>query len=927
MQTFIQELARAILGQDTPLHQCLVILPSKRAEVFLLAQLESELQEVQVMPLITTVSSFTEEASGLQHIDTLPALVLLHQAFVKAQLQDNPKATPDTLESFLKWGHTLMSDFAEIDRYLLNPNAVLKELYNIKRIEELFGDDHPLEETPLMGKYAHFVSLLPGTYDNFKSALLSQSMATAGLGARDLAENPARIDTYLQRANIQKVFVCGINAASKAEEQLFKYLNYNAETTFLWDGDAYYVENASHEAGYFLRKHRNNTGVFGTQTPGEFPNRFSGFPKDFFPIGASKITGSAKVIGDQVATWLNSGIAPADIAVVLANENLLEATLSYLPKELSSINITMGFPMKHTPVWQTIKCWFDCLEFAQRRGGNTPTFYHTSLAALFSDPLFQKYWTGTGTPNQWAVEIVEKNRAFSSLNDWTVLKDGPPAYAQLLSSTQTQEALVRLQAWLKAAGSVETDPLIQHMLHSHYTLTVMLEQLVANHAHDPLSLSAVSKLYQKALITEKLDFVGEPLSGLQIMGILETRLLSFPYVIIAGLNEGVLPLGRTYNSFFPYDLKRAYELPSYEEKDAVFAYHFYRLVQRAKEGVFIYNTDPTTVGTQEPSRFITQLEVETVDTGSKVHPHQYYRGEIYPKSLTGPFEASRTEAVRNAIETWLSEKGISASSINQYLSRPHQFYQERLVGSREDDEVEESISDRLLGVILHKGLEVLYAPFMHKSLPTIDKQDWLKRGMEAAANELVEKMGYPKGMLHQGKNVLLLEVCKSMMDKFLHYDIQRTQNIVLGHLERPIAIEVVHPTLQRAIKAKGFIDRTETVDGVFHIWDYKSGQFKSGDTRASNWDVVWGGTKSKVLQLLFYAWLVYRDTEVQHPPFPWRAGLLKVQSAQPENFLAVEKTQEIDEAMVLAFEQGLFDLLEEMVHTEDLFVQPPPKNY
>lgn len=933
MSTFIERIASELLENHRPMHQTLVLLPNQRAELFLREALKPHLDEPTLLPLFSTVDSFISSAAQLTTIEPLVLLLELHQAYNEARYEAMPEKEPEALGAFLSWGQTLLSDFGEIDRYLLNPAHVLGDLYNIQKLEE--WDLSPEQQTALMLRYSDFVALLPNTYERFKERLLDRGEAHSGLAARMLAEHPELLHDFLKRNGIHRVVVAGLNALNTAELTILETLRNTVHTRVLWDLDPHYFDMPEHEAGLFMREHVSRQKVFGKHTPSSkgLESEWKTLPKDIRPVGASQFAGQAKAVAHTLQQWHDQGVSPQHIAVILADESLLTPVLSVLPEAYSKVNITMGFPLAQSAVAATVRLWISAVEYAIKNSKkeSSRSYYYKSLSALFSDPLFARYWdseSGEG-PSEWNRDIVKRNLVFTSAEHWRKrLEEGPSGYHHLLAPTSGKALLAPIKAWLKHVGAEEkVDTMIINTAYKIHTLLEQLQRSLGDQEPDSLALL---KLIKQQLKQGTVDFVGEPLEGLQIMGILESRTLDFSHIIIAGVNEGVLPAGRSFNSFLPYDLKRHYGLPTYEQKDAVYAYHFYRILQRCSEAVITYSTDKDSLKGGEPSRYISQLEFELRGTAANIHPRRYMGGPLQPTSLEERFMAPRTPAVKAALAEWM-ERGISASSLNALLEYPDQFYKQKLALVREEDEVEDSMSHKVLGNLLHNGLEALYTPYKGKSLPLFDVDAWTEEGLEAGIKSL-EESGYSRSSLEQGRNLLTLEICRTMFRQFLTYDLLRAKKggIILHNVEENLEVKTTHPALGIPLNFRGKVDRIETVQGTFTIWDYKTGSLTDADLALSNWPSLWSGSKGKSLQVLLYAWMYYRS-EHQNPPFPWRAGMYKLQSSDPEIILKSNKLNFKDglitEQILLEFEAELMSQLADILASDEPFMEPAKANY
>ena len=934
MQTFIQRIAQELLDGPQPLHETLVLLPNQRAELFLREALKPHMQEPTLLPLFSTVDSFIANAAQLLVVEPLVLMLELYKCYGTVRLEAFPDREPESLGSFLSWGQTLLSDFGEIDRYLLDPENVLGDLYNVQKLAE--WDLSIEEQTALMQRYSDFIALLPDTYNLFTSSLIEKGESYSGLAARKLAETPSLVDLFLKRNGIKHVVVAGLNALNTAELTIISELRKVATSKVLWDVDAHYMEMPEHEAGLFFRQHQSRQKVFGSDTPSSkgLKSSLKHVTKVIQPIGASQYSGQAKAIAHTLERWRDIGVAPQDIAVILTDETLLNPVLSFLPEGYDKVNITMGYPLDQTPVAATLRLWMTVVEYAlkNKKNSNRWTFYHRSLSALLTDPLFNKYWNTdnqtTSNPQDWNRDIVKANRVFTNDKEWTAkLSEGPLAYHQILVPREGLDLLEPMKIWLKHVAEKEsTDVMIINTAYKLHTLLEQLQRTLGDTLPEELALF---KLLKQQLRAGTIDFVGEPLEGLQVMGILESRTLDFPYVILAGVNEGILPAGRNFNSLLPYDLKQQYGLPTYEQKDAVYAYHFYRILQRCDEAVITYNTDKDAMGGGEASRYIIQLEHELNGTNCLVKDRVFHNGPLHPHSIEERFSAARTSEVKEAIKDWMS-RGMSASSLNELAERPHLFYQRRLIRIKEEEAVEESMSALMMGNLVHKGLEELYKPYVGKPLPKIDVEEWTERALEIGLLYLVTK-GYSKSALVQGRNLVTTEVCRKMLHQFFSYDALRAKSghVILKGIETKLDFEMQHPTLQLPLKFSGYVDRIEIDHGTLTIWDYKTGSIKKDDLSISSYSQLWAGSKPKAMQVLLYAWLLYK-TGSFNTPLPWRSGMFKLQSSAPEQLLRgslLNNKNDITEVMLLEFESELMSFLEYQLLTEDPFLEPAKLEY
>lgn len=932
MPSFIPRIAHEIVSSPIPLHKQMVVLPNQRAEIFLREALKSRLDKPTLLPLFVTVDGFISDASDLLVIEPLVLLIELHKAYKHVSQEAHPEQNSESLGSFLSWGRTLLSDFEEIDRYKLNPEHVFHDLFNVQKITE--WNLEPENTTALMGRYSEFIADLPSVYEHFKNALLNRGEAYLGLASRFLSENTTLMNNYLNKNGVKSIIIAGLNALNTSELDIIAYLKTNWETKIMWDLDSHYVDMKEHEAGYFLRLHQKRQKIFGNDIPStkNLLSDLTTLNKDIRIIGASKYSGQAKVIAATLEQWALEKVEPNNIAIILADETLLNPVLSILPPSYDQVNVTMGYPLNHTQIASTVRLWIEVVEYAVKNAKSETnwTFYHRSLSALFSDPLFCKYWYNEDTnygPHEWNRNIIQANRVFTSFKEWkTELAKGPYGYHNLLQPKKGLEVLESIKNWLKHVA--EKEKIDSMVINTSYKVHVLLEQLDRTIKGAEIDTLTVLKLIKQQLKSSTIDFIGEPLEGIQIMGILESRTLDFSHIVMAGVNEGTLPAGRNYNSLLTYDVKKAHDLPTYEQKDAIYAYHFYRILQRCSQSVITFNTSRDAFGGGEPSRYIIQLEQELNTDRCRIHPRQFMTGNIAMGSLEDRFYAERSPSVKKAMEEWM-KKGISASSLNNLIERPHVFYKKKIVGLSEEDEVEESMSALVMGNLVHYGLEYLYRPFEGKSIPEFNVDEWTKRAMEAGVQRLV-KEGTSASSLNQGRNLVTQEVCKKMLHQFLSFDSNRikTGQVILKGIETKLEFRMVHPTLQIPLCFIGYVDRIESHEGNLKIWDYKTGNITPTALSVSRLEDIWLGKKPKVLQCLLYAWLLWKSNTLQHP-FPWSLGMFKLQSSRPEMNLKGKAfpTSEIEEADLEEFEGQLLEFLMVQLNSEEAFVEPPAKLY
>jgi hypothetical protein len=458
-----------------------------------------------------------------------------------------------------------------------------------------------------------------------------------------------------------------------------------------------------------------------------------------------------------------------------------------------------------------------------------------------------------------------------------------------------------------------------------YRFNALFNQLkTLNDNHKYLdSTIGLHTIYKELLNTENLDFRGEPLEGLQIMGMLESRVLDFETVIISSVNEGVLPLGKSNNSFIPFDVKIENGLPTFKEKDAVYAYHFYHLLQRAKNVYILYNTESDALNGGEKSRFITQLEIEGIHNLK----HLIASPQV-PKLENEPLEIPKTDLVVKEIKSFAS-KGFSPSSLSNYIRNPIDFYYEKILKIREFEDVEENIAYNTLGSVIHESLKDFYDPMVGQFL-TVEYLESLMLLIELKVTKHFKNL-YKEGDFTKGKNLIIFNIAQHYIKTFVYSEIE---SLRAGNEIKIIAIEAKTFTditvngLDFPIKLKGTVDRVDEFNGITRIIDYKTGKVEQGKMEIVEWaDITSDYDKySKSFQILCYAYMMHKQNSIQ---LPIEAGIISFKNLK-SGFLkfgtktspkARTKNQVITEDTLINFEVELKKLIAEICNPQLNFIE------
>ncbi|TYA74302.1 PD-(D/E)XK nuclease family protein [Seonamhaeicola marinus] len=861
MTTFIFDVLEDLHSKSIDLSHLTFILPSKRAGIFLKHQIPQVTQQTAFAPDIISIEEFVEELSGLKSTSNTELLFEFYDTYTKL----TPVSEADTFESFSKWAQILLQDFNEIDRYLIPQEKIFSYLKAIKEIE---SDHWSLEknQTEFIKNYLAFWNKLHVYYTHFSKSLISKNIGYQGLIYREAVEN---LESYIQNnASKQHIFL-GFNALNTAEETIIQELLQNDQAKIYWDIDAAFIANPKHDAALFTRQHKKNW-LFFEKNPFNWITKNYTKDKNIQVFGIPKNIGQAKHIGTLLKKIIKEKSSLSNTAVVLGDENLLIPTLNALPENINALNITMGFPLKSIP----LASLFEKLFYVHK--SSSKTFYYKDviqvLSHQFIKPLFQKDSKNYASSTIETIEI--NNLTHVSIEKLKTLSEGFSDYIDLLFnwniSTESilkkcSELIFIIKAYLDQ--DKDTNLLSLEYLFRFNELFNELTRLNSayNHIKD---VSALFSIYKELLASETLDFQGEPLQGLQIMGMLESRVLDFETVIISGVNEGILPSGKSNNSFIPFDVKIENKLPTYKEKDAVYTYHFYRLLQRAKNVFILYNTEADVLTGGEKSRFITQIELEGI--------HDIKHQIIAPQVPAINRELIVVEKDNDIFEKLknVANKGFSPSSLTNYIRNPINFYYQKVLKIKEFDDVEETVAFNTLGTVVHNTLEDFYKPLVGSFL-SIETIKELKKDVGKTVSYHFSKT-YKEGDIQKGKNLIIFEIAKRYVSNFLDLEIESLKEgnqIKIIAIEASNKVEINIPELDFSVKLTGMVDRVDEVNGITRIVDYKTGKVDQSDVEIVDWEAITSDYKkySKSFQILTYALMMQKSEALK---FPIEAGII-----------------------------------------------------
>jgi hypothetical protein len=904
MRSFLEEVVTEASRKYGSLEDLIFVLPSKRAGTFMRQAISRSADKTIFAPTIFSIEEFVSHVAALAYAANTEQLFALYQTY-----SEYTKGEKESFHSFSLWGQTLLQDFNEIDRYLIDPKKLFS---NLGAVQEINIWSPEAKKTRMMENYLLFWNNLETLYHHFNNTLLATGAGTQGLVYR---QANTKLQYYIDANKAQTHVFIGFNALNNAEKQLIQTLLAETPSTIYWDIDPYFLEDPTHDAGFFIRQHQKTWPSLKNRPLNGLGNHYLK-EKHIEVIGVPGNISQAKYVGKLLKQLQRAAGEPLKTtAVVLGDESLLNPLLNSIPETVTDVNITMGLPLSKTPLASLFNQFFRLYINKEAQG-----WFYQPLLGFLSHPYLNVLWADKplNQAKLLAEEIRKNNHTFIGARSMKTITKNDAAIALLFvddpkGPRDLIERCLALILRLKEKTSRKTDALSLEYLYRFHRLFNQLLNLISAHPFID-DVKSLASLYNELLSTETLDFKGEPLQGLQIMGMLESRNLDFETIILTSVNEGILPSGKSNNSFIPFDLKKYFGLPTYKEKDAIYTYHFYRLLQRAKNIYLLYNTEPDILEGGEMSRLIRQLlsdENKKKDITERIaapllSPAIYQR-QVIEKDV-GLMELIKNHAM----------EGFSPSSLSNYIMDPISFYKRNLLKIEDVTEVEETVAANTFGTIVHDSLEALYTPFIGSTLS--------KEGLMKAKSKVkqVVALNFAKSMMggdmEKGKNLLAFNVLVRYVENFIDVEIGQVErhDITILGLEQKLKISLDIPGIPFSVALKGKLDRIDRKDGTLRIIDYKTGKVETKNIEIVDWpSTVEDDAHTKGFQLLCYAVMYLANAKVDGIEAgiisfkELQSGLLKF-AKKDRSGQGAKKVSMITEATLKAFMPQLARLIAEI---------------
>nr|WP_314865258.1 PD-(D/E)XK nuclease family protein [uncultured Flavobacterium sp.] len=905
---FLAKIAVVLIDNySNKLSDTVVILPNKRAKVFLTEAIKNQVSQTVLSPEIISIEDFIQNIAGIRSVDAIEQLFEFYEVY----LAITPSTQQQSFELFANWAKTLLQDFNEIDRYLLDPSHVLtylKDIEDIKKWGIEVGD-----KTQLLENYIDFWKLLPTYYQSLYDHLLAKGIGYQGLIYREAVKN---LIHFLDTVQAKQFIFAGFNALNAAEEKIVQELLAVGQAKIYWDADQTFLNDSYHDAGLFLRRFKENWKHYKSHPFEWIMDDFSG-TKNIQVIGTPKSVGQAKIAGSILEqTLLEHPEKSLDkVAVVLGEESLLVPLLYSLPASVGYLNITMGYSAKNNPAQILVAKLFKMHTNSLSRNNKGYVLYYKEVLDILTHPLVEPY----ARTRELVKLINESNYTFITHQKLLDLNPNPSELFLLLfkkwetGAVPVLETIISLLQTLKnnLSNDNEEEKITKAFVFAIFKVINKLMTYYSKHQHID-KIETLYAIYKQVIDVAEVSFEGEPLNGLQIMGVLESRVLDFDTVIVTSMNEGKFPAGKSSNSFIPYDVKRELGLPTFKEKDAIYTYHFYHLLQRATNIYLLYNTESEGLDAGEKSRFITQLEVERQN---KHNLKQEIYNAVLLETAYLPMKVPKSAAVMLRLKE-IAEQGFSPSALTKYIRNPIDFYFQRILRIREVEEVEESIALNTLGTIIHETLKTLYEPFIGRLISDLDIQQCFKQIDAEVLKQF--KLVYKEGEIKKGRNLLAFEVAKRNVFNFLKVELETIKagdEIQIIALEQTFERLLEHPKLPFPVLIKGNVDRIENRNGTIRIIDYKTGKVEKGNVSLSSWDALTLDIKNeKIIQVLAYVFMFEKEAK----GLPIEAGIISFKNLKagflPFNFKSgKEEITRIDQDILNNYLEQIVLLLTEIL--------------
>ncbi|MFN8342471.1 MAG: PD-(D/E)XK nuclease family protein [Cyclobacteriaceae bacterium] len=931
MNSFLQEVANRLAESGVATENLTVVFPNRRAAIYFQQYLGKALKNPAWSPHLLTIEEFFRSKHAAVQPDKLELLAILHRVHGEVMEQSEP------FDRFYFWGDMLLRDFDEVDKYLVNAPLLFRDLSHLKELDESF--DYLTEDQRkflmefwsgfrdhLSGSKESFLRVwrrLPEVYRRFVAYLTEHGLAYEGMIHRAVAEKIRQLPGPENNAFRNFHFV-GFNALTTAEEVVLAY-HVSAGASVWWDEDAYYVGQATQEAGDFLRSYRQHPilgKTFSADPPALLlemrPGHTIAGPRVTM-TGVPQRVGQARLVGERLSEATDKEPVDERTVIVIPDESMLMPVLHSLSPAIPSFNVTMGYPLQHTPLYHLLDL---CIELQWQRKGDW--FSHAQVVPLLNH-AYMAAFAGEQSRHLSRL-IVKENRVLVPPDFFVGTEPLMMLIFRHVPAARACEYLLQVVEYLGASFETGAGLDREYAYHFHRQLARLQEVLapLPPTGDERSQWHGFARMFRQLMLAQKIPFSGEPVRGLQIMGVLETRNLDFEHVHILGLNEGIWPAAPRRGSYIPHSIRKAYALPTFEHQDAMYAYLFYRLLQRATTVDLYYNTEPDQIGDGEMSRYLQQLLYESGLTLERKILHQPVLVDV-----AAPITVQKTQAVLEQLSRYCQtgEQLLSPSALNDYKTCGLRFYLKYLAGLRMPDEVEDDLDARVAGNIIHYALQLIYQDAMdnHQRWVTPDWLRTMRKDPHRWLDQAFRKhfgLRPEESVAYEGERLVVREIAKEIVDRILHLDEAYAPFELISIEDRHT---ITLPVGAHVVNLGGRVDRIDKKDNSIRIIDYKTGGDKSEFAGVASLFEDPAKANKAAFQTLFYAWLCAGKWDQSVAIVPGLFGRLEI-FEEPYEFGLTDKSADkavVKDARPLLAEYGkrLTDLVSQLFDPALPFVQ------
>lgn len=888
MLPFLQQIAQNLLAKHgNNLADICLVFPNRRATFFFRRFLGESAQEGKPIwsPTLLSFDELVMRFTNKIKTDKLTLIFELFEAYNYHYKQVFDKE--QTFEKFYFWGEMLLKDFEEIDKNMITPTRIFEDLSEQKELDYTFEDFLEEEQKELISSFwsnfkadergseyrRQFLEMwrfLPDVYQTFQERLTAKGRAYEGMIYREVAQKLLKNNV---ESPFKKVIFIGFSGLGRCEEAIIQSFVKNGGEAY-WDIDAYYTADKKQEAGLHFRKLNKNAILRETLPKGDTcPKHFNPDtnPKSIELIGVPLEAAQGKVVG-ELLEQLESPDTRLNTLVLVPSQPLLFPLLHALPQKVQNVNVTMGYPLRNTPVYSLLQHLMSLQKTAKTASAGQALFFHQPILALLRHPYIIYYNSEKAIKN--IQDIEESNRVYMSLYR---MKEQDEFYSLIFRKVNTSTELFEylltlfesLARYMRVILNEDKHTIEEEYLFTAHTQVQRLATLF-DEKNITVPVDNAWLLIRKLLESQSIPFTGEPLEGLQIMGLLESQTLDFENVIIPAMNEGQLPPTPPQGSFIPMNIRRAYGLNSPEDHDALYAYYFYRLLHKAKRIFLIYNTETTSQLKSEVSRFAYQIEFEM--------GYNIKKRTVVAKAMPLPslaINVPKTAEVATLLRRFLVGEGdikrrLTPSAINTYLNCSLQFYFSQIAQLREPETVSEVIDASTFGNLLHETMEFLYVNLRkEKKNKHVEVSDFekLNNAIPVVFDKVFKReFDIPEGekIDWEGTNLIIKNIIFKYVKRILELDKTYAPFDIIA-LESGRGYEYDFPIslgeTTEKVQLKGIIDRIDLKNDLIRVLDYKTGDdkidFKDID------EIFAGGAPKKAIMQAFFYGMLFHETQPQ----------------------------------------------------------------